>query len=29
MIGTNDLEAVGITQTRRRVPLVTGGVWQI
>jgi aminopeptidase len=29
MIGTDDLEAVGITQKGRRVRLVTGGVWQI
>ena len=29
MIGTDDLEAVGITQKGRRVSLVSGGVWQI
>ena len=29
MIGTDDLEAVGITQKGRRVSLVAGGVWQI
>ena len=29
MIGTNDLEAVGITARGRRVTLVEGGVWQI
>jgi aminopeptidase len=29
MIGTDDLEAVGIRQNGRRVPLVTAGVWQI
>ncbi len=29
MIGTDDLEAVGITQKGRRVSLVEGGVWQI
>jgi aminopeptidase len=29
MIGTNDLEAVGVTATGRRVTLVEGGVWQI
>jgi len=29
MIGTDDLEAIGVTQTHRRVPLVVGGVWQI
>ena len=29
MIGTDDLEAVGVTQTGRRVTLVAGGVWQI
>jgi aminopeptidase len=29
MIGTDELEAVGITQKGRRISLVTGGVWQI
>jgi hypothetical protein len=29
MIGTDDLEAVGITKTGRRVPLVTSGLWQV
>jgi aminopeptidase len=29
MIGTDDLEAVGITQKGRRVSLVAGGLWQI
>jgi aminopeptidase len=29
MIGTDDLEAVGITQGGRRVTLVAGGLWQI
>jgi aminopeptidase len=29
MIGTDELEAVGVTQTGRRVPLITDGVWQI
>jgi aminopeptidase len=29
MIGTDDLEAVGVTQKGRRVTLVEGGVWQI
>jgi hypothetical protein len=29
MIGTHDLEAVGVTQKGRRVPLVADGVWQI
>jgi aminopeptidase len=29
MIGTDDLEAVGVTQKGRRVTLVAGGVWQI
>jgi hypothetical protein len=29
MIGTIDLEAVGVTATGRRVTLVEGGVWQI
>jgi aminopeptidase len=29
MIGTADLEAVGITQKGRRVSLIAGGVWQV
>jgi len=29
MIGTDDLEAVGVTQTGRRVPLVSAGTWQV
>ena len=29
MIGTDDLEAVGITRKGRRVGLVSGGVWEI
>jgi aminopeptidase len=29
MIGTADLEAVGITQKGRRVPLIASGVWQV
>jgi aminopeptidase len=29
MIGTDELEAVGITQTGRRVTLVAGGAWRI
>ena len=29
MVGTDDLEAVGITRKGRRVGLVSGGVWQI
>jgi hypothetical protein len=29
MIGTDNLEAVGITRSGRRVRLVTGGVWEI
>ena len=28
MIGTDELEAVGVKQNGRRVPLVSGGVWQ-
>ncbi len=28
MIGTDELEAVGVTQNGRRVPLVSAGVWQ-
>jgi aminopeptidase len=29
MIGTDDLEAVGVTRKGRRVPIVAGGIWQI
>ena len=29
MIGTDELEAIGVTQKGRRVTLVAGGVWQI
>jgi aminopeptidase len=29
MIGTDDLEAVGVTRKGRRVALVAGGIWQI
>jgi aminopeptidase len=29
MIGTNELEAAGVTQKGRRVTLVAGGAWQI
>ncbi len=29
MIGTADLEAVGVRRNGRRVPLISGGVWQI
>jgi leucyl aminopeptidase (aminopeptidase T) len=29
MIGTNDLDAVGVTRKGRRVPLVADGIWQI
>jgi aminopeptidase len=28
MIGTDELDAVGVTKNGRRVPLVAGGVWQ-
>jgi aminopeptidase len=28
MIGTDELDADGITQSGRRVPLVAGGEWQ-
>jgi aminopeptidase len=29
MIGTDELEATGVTRTGRRVALVSGGIWQI
>jgi aminopeptidase len=29
MIGTDELEATGVTKTGRRVALVSGGIWQI
>ncbi|MBA2476341.1 MAG: aminopeptidase [Actinobacteria bacterium] len=29
MVGTDDLEATGVTQDGRRVPLIRGGEWQV